>query len=800
MPATLRDGLGSPEGVEAQPIASIWQQTDGNHGTILWGKNGGSNTAFGWRPVELDLGLFNVLDYGAIGDGVTDDTDAIQAAANDAGDAGGTLYFPRGTYSFEGLVLTEKDNVAVVGAGRHATVLVMRDTVETAILRFVRCNGIEVRDLTCRGNGDASEDGPAGSAVYFDATGAVTDIVGLTVRHCAFEDFKGAGWVRVQHPGDHQVRRVWISDNLFLGGDDRSPNEIGISAAQIALRVPNQLNPTPATGGTTLTTTVEGATWITDQFAGWTYKVTAGTGAGQLATITGNTADTLTFAAPVAVAADVTTIFGITGAGRITDVVIRDNICEAHAVKQGIGLVCNSLIGGFERVTITGNTVRRAGQDHAPTVQGAYAITIYGGPYGGSATHCVIAGNVLESPYTTGIYLVAVHKATISGNVISGQGDPADATLPRGGIATNDCTGIAITGNTATDCVQGIQVSNNTDFTSPPAVNITIAGNSVSGGDRGIIVRFSGAVPVSGYGVTGNLVVGQRLSGITLRYTTTAGSASDLVCSGNVVTASATGASGYTGIGHGVAQFGTKWMVTDNIVDCRGLPKSTCFSLGNSAVTGVVSGRCAGNVALNAGNYGFSLNRSRWDINDNVAENCGTAGNGATGAFRTTLCQGGFWGNRVVNPPSGTFMIESSGSEDLGRDAPTWDGAHGTLIQRPHAGKNQAYGWLCIGASTWVPIGTIETVGADRGDASATLTVGVDDQVQRWDTELTADRTVTLATTNAVAGSRFRIVRHGLGAFALNVGGLRTIPASTTGFVEVTFTGSAWIVTAAGDL
>ncbi|MCA9116115.1 MAG: hypothetical protein KDA79_13590, partial [Planctomycetaceae bacterium] len=46
-----------------------------------------------WNRKETAMG--NVREYGATGDGTTDDTQALQHALND-GD--GTLTFPRGTY------------------------------------------------------------------------------------------------------------------------------------------------------------------------------------------------------------------------------------------------------------------------------------------------------------------------------------------------------------------------------------------------------------------------------------------------------------------------------------------------------------------------------------------------------------------------------------------------------------------------------------------------------------------------------------------------------------------------------
>jgi len=57
----------------------------------------------------------NVLDFGAEGDGVTDDTAAVQAAITAMGSASGHLFFPPGDYIMSPLTLSMKANLTLSG-------------------------------------------------------------------------------------------------------------------------------------------------------------------------------------------------------------------------------------------------------------------------------------------------------------------------------------------------------------------------------------------------------------------------------------------------------------------------------------------------------------------------------------------------------------------------------------------------------------------------------------------------------------------------------------------------------------
>jgi hypothetical protein len=124
------------------------------------------------------LGALSVLDYGAAGDGVGDDTAEIQAAI-DAVEAagGGVVYFPRGTYLITAGLVVDQQKVSLRGAGIGVAILKGSGTISP------------FNAITFQGTGFGSAIGPLTSNLTRGTkVAALTNVSGLAVGELLYFD------------------------------------------------------------------------------------------------------------------------------------------------------------------------------------------------------------------------------------------------------------------------------------------------------------------------------------------------------------------------------------------------------------------------------------------------------------------------------------------------------------------------------------------------------------------------------------------------------------------------------------
>jgi hypothetical protein len=143
------------------------------------------------------------------------------------------------------------------------------------------------------------------------------------------------------------------------------------------------------------------------------------------------------------------------------------------------------------------------------------------------------------------------------------------------------------------------------------------------------------------------------------------------------------------------------------------------------------------------------------------------------------------------DPTSGTMLQMGAGTVLHGHGRITGYAGPGSLTQ------------FSLNASATFALDD-KSVSGDRGDASVTLTT-YDARIQRFNTPLTAVRTVTLPSNVEQNPAWFRVVRQAgaTGAFSLNISdGSTTLKSLSVAsqWAEFSWTGSAWIETANGSL
>jgi hypothetical protein len=105
----------------------------------------------------------SVMDFGATGNGITDDSPFINAAVA-ALSSGGTLYFPPGTYLLKSQQIKLASNIKYIGAGKEATTISLGTNGSFYPSGFSNYNGssvsfVSISDMTINGNYSTVADG-----------------------------------------------------------------------------------------------------------------------------------------------------------------------------------------------------------------------------------------------------------------------------------------------------------------------------------------------------------------------------------------------------------------------------------------------------------------------------------------------------------------------------------------------------------------------------------------------------------------------------------------------------------------
>lgn len=350
--------------------------------------------------------VFNADDYNAVGDGVTDDTTALNNAATAARAVGGTVLLAAGkTYLISAVVLVH--GITVSGYG--ATVKMKAGVTAFNMLRMNDTAGCTILGLTVDGN-KANNTDSGNDAV---GVGLIANPASWTkpvrVRDCTFKDFHRAALYLAPTSSVTSAANAPASASVVVDSE-MSACRYGVYA--------NRVSDLIVRGNRISGSNQDGI---------WSNLCNRPTVSGNMVTTSGNHGIVISYA---------------------LDARVTGNTCTG-STKMGIAMGGGSTTNTeTKHVTLTGNTCRgntQSGITLDPTKTGADTTPV--------AMYAAVTGNVCEGNGDHGIYVKNAAEVTISGNICRGNTDDgialstSDASVSGNVCRGNGARGIAMNGN-----------------------------------------------------------------------------------------------------------------------------------------------------------------------------------------------------------------------------------------------------------------------------------------------------------------------------------------------------------------
>lgn len=427
----------------------------------------------------IDSAPISVLDYGAVGNGSTDDGPAIQLAINAVAAAGrGTIVFPPGKSYFMDTQVNVCDNLVIMGYGARIIAGRVWANIDAPLFKNFTAAKMSVAPGTITATSnvafyglefDGQDTGGASGVPNANMHGILicmgnrTDVAsavtGFTVQDCYLHDFDGAGILT------YGGQNINISDNRFV---NFFPNTV--------LSIGSGLQLTDVDGF------VVDANVFDHTAANWSWHgmtILDFNGQSKNGAVTNNVIRNMNNGDGISCEGNsLNNIENVTFVGNM----IADCAGDGIGVDRGVQAVVSDntilnvggtgvLLGQTERLVISGNSIINCGLgaiygsgDKITIVGNNITGTSYGdATYQGdgillvptvssNSNSALISGNYLKDIAACGI--VAQENTSIIGNFIFNAGRSSSATRRQGIIAAADSI---VTGNT-------VQSINNTSY------------------------------------------------------------------------------------------------------------------------------------------------------------------------------------------------------------------------------------------------------------------------------------------------------------------------------------------------